>query len=60
MASQPLEHLRLDMTQQDVDLHKRLCSNCIYTGVMEAVETKEKAISEEISNLNFKIWNLFS
>ena len=46
--------------QHDMDLYKRLCSNCIYQGIIEGVETKEKAINDEISNLNNKIWTLFS
>ena len=43
-----------------MDLYKRLYSNCIYQGIIEGVETKEKAINDEISNLNNKIWPLFS
>lgn len=43
-----------------MDLYKRLCSNCIYQNLLEGVEGKEKAINDEIGNLNNKIWNLFS
>lgn len=43
-----------------MDLYKRLCSNCIYQGIVDGVENKEKAISDEIGTLNEKIWNLFS
>ena len=43
-----------------MDLYKRLCSNCIYQGVFDGIEAKEKVITEEIGNLNNKIWNLFS
>ena len=43
-----------------MDLYKRLCTNCIYQGIVDGVENKEKAISDEIGSLNEKIWNLFS
>lgn len=43
-----------------MDLYKRLCSNCIYQGIVDGIENKEKAISDEIGTLNEKIWNLFS
>ena len=48
------------MTQQDINLQKRLCSNCIYTGLIEGIEAKENEIQQEISDLNTKIWLYFS
>lgn len=49
----------MDLTQQDVDLYKRLCSNCISSGLEDAIDSKEKAITSEIKNLNNKISNIF-
>ncbi len=43
-----------------MELFKRLCAPCVYQGVVQAIETKEEAISKEISLLNNKIWNYFS
>lgn len=61
MTTNALEHLRLEfLTQPEMELFKRLCAPCIYQGVVQAIETKEEAISKEISQLNNKIWNYFS
>jgi len=43
-----------------MDIYKRLCASCINQGIIEGIESKEEAISKEISNLNNKIWNYFS
>ena len=55
-----LEHLKLDfMTAKEMDMYKKLCSNCLAESVLKGFEAKEKDVKAEIHALNFKIWNLF-
>ena len=47
------------MTTKEMEIYKKTCSNCLYQGLLEGFEAKERDVKGEINELNFKIWNLF-
>jgi len=47
------------MSAQDIELCQDLCPDRIYQNILSEVEAKEKAVSEEISEIEAQMWKLF-